>query len=78
MRPPQGIQFDIEHNDFWAEEWGPRPVSLEHAQEEAKRQLAEVPTLIPVRSQHYLPATPLVTGNPIFLVRQTDITYAGL
>src|SRR4051794_40802585 len=27
-RPSRGILFDVEHNDFWSNEWGPRPVDL--------------------------------------------------
>ena len=29
--PRQGVIFDIEHNGFWLEEWGPRPRSLAEA-----------------------------------------------
>lgn len=75
--PLQGILFDIEHNDFWAEEWGPRPATLEESLAEAQRRFVEAPTLIPVRSHHYLPTTPCNQGNPVLFVRQTDVTYAA-
>ena len=29
--PRRGVLFDVEHNGFWLDEWGPRPGSLEEA-----------------------------------------------
>lgn len=76
-RPWDGISFDIEHNDFWTDKWGPKPATLEDAIAEGKRRFAEVPFLIPVRSHHYLPASPSLESNPVFRVRQTDVTVSG-
>jgi hypothetical protein len=76
-RPARGILFDVEHNDFWPEVWGPRLANLADALAEAGRRLHQTPRLVPVRSHHFLPATPSAEGNPVFSVRQTDITCVG-
>ena len=70
--PTRGILFDVEHNDYWPTGWGPRPPELPVALAEAGRQLANAPRLVPVRSHHYLPATP-AAGNPVLAVRQSGI-----
>jgi hypothetical protein len=75
--PYEGICFDIEHNDFWLEEWGVRPSSLSDAIQYAKKALEEAPTLIPVFGHRYMPDSPCKAGNPIFSVHQTDIIYYG-
>lgn len=75
--PWDGIVFDIEHNDFWPEAWGSKPRRFEEAVEEAKRRFAGVPPLIPVRSHHYLPALPSNNSNPLFSIRQTDISVVS-
>jgi hypothetical protein len=76
-RPARGILFDVEHNDFWHEVWGPRPADLSDALTEAKRRLAEAPPLLPFRSHDFLLAEPSAEGNPVFSVRQTDISCVG-
>jgi hypothetical protein len=76
-RPAQGILFDVEHNDFWPEGWGPRPAGTADALAKAGRRLRQAPPLIPVRSHHFLPARPPAEGNPIFSVRQSDVTRVG-
>jgi Protein of unknown function (DUF2716) len=73
-RPTRGVLFDVEHNDFWADEWGPRPDGISDAVAKAEKCLAAAPRLIPLRSYHFLPALPWAEGNPVFSVRQTDIT----
>ena len=72
-RPSRGVLFDVEHNDFWSGEWGPRPAELADALAEAGRRLDAMPSLIPVRSHHFLPSDPSAEGNPVLSVRQTDI-----
>lgn len=76
-RPSRGILFDVEHNDFWSTNWGSRPLELADALVEAKRQLETVPSLIPIRSNHYLPSIPSAEGNPVLSVRQSDIQFVG-
>lgn len=75
--PTEGICFDIENNSFWWDKWGERPEVLQEAFAVAKQKIAAAPRLIPVYSHRYLPATPHLTGNPVFSVYQTDIIYYG-
>jgi hypothetical protein len=75
--PRQGILFDIEHNAFWLEEWGPRPVSLDDALKVASGLIAAAPRLIPVSGHRMMPDEPHLLGNPVFSVHQTDIIYYG-
>jgi hypothetical protein len=75
--PFEGIAFDIENNVFWLDEWGARPDKLEEALAIAQRAVADAPRLIPIYSHRYLPGEPLLAGNPILSVYQTDIIYYG-
>jgi hypothetical protein len=75
--PFEGMCFDIEHNVFWMEEWGPRPASIAEACAIARTKLNEAPTLIPIYSHRYMPDSPQTAGNPIYSVYQTDIIYYG-
>jgi hypothetical protein len=75
--PYEGICFDIEHNGFWQDAWGPRPESLKAAFAIAKQAVAQAPTLIPILGHRYLPDRPHEADNPIFSIYQTDIIYYG-
>ena len=75
--PAEGICFDIEHNGFWHPTWGERPDTLALAFAQAREYIALAPRLIPIYSHRYLPADPLLPGNPVFSVYQTDIIYYG-
>jgi hypothetical protein len=75
--PRQGILFDVAHSGYWREEWGPRPASDDEALAAATEQLTHVPILIPIHGHSYLPAEPLIEGNPIFSVYQTDVIQRG-
>jgi hypothetical protein len=75
--PCEGLCFDLEHNRFWLEEWGPRPAELEAAMEVVKRAVRAAPRLIPIYGHRYLPERPAEAGNPVFSVYQTDIIYYG-
>jgi hypothetical protein len=75
--PFDGIAFDIENCGFWLEEWGNRPANLADAIQIAKEHVRTAPTLIPLCSHRYLPASPLLAGNPVFSVYQTDIIVYG-
>ena len=75
--PRQGILFDIEHNQFWLEEWGPRPPSLDEACRIASELVAAAPKLIPIYGHRMMPDEPHLPGNPVFSVHQTDIIYYG-
>lgn len=75
--PSEGICFDIEHNGFWWEGWGPSPPSLAEACAVARHALASAPRLIPICGHRYMPDRPAESGNPVFSVYQTDIIYYG-
>lgn len=75
--PLTGILFDIQNDDFWHPEWGPRPESLEEAFAVAERRVEEAPKLVPVLAHRYIPERPREAGNPVFSVYQTDIIYYG-
>jgi hypothetical protein len=77
--PSEGIAFDIEHNIFWLDAWGPKPDGLQGAIEIARHHVMAAPTLIPVYSHRYLPAEPVLAGNPVFSVHEfgSHDWYAG-
>ena len=75
--PVEGICFDVEHNSFRVEEWGPRPTDIEDAKATARAQVARAPKLIPLYSHRYVPSEPPREGNPVLSVHQTDIIYYG-
>lgn len=75
--PLEGIHFDIEHNGFWLEEWGPRPPSLAEAKRVAQGLVSDAPCLIPIYIHRMMPDEPQLAGNPVFSVHQTDIIHYG-
>ena len=75
--PYEGICFDIEHNSFWLELWGPKPTALADAFSIARAAIDAAPRLIPICGHRYLPDRPCESGNPVFSVYQTDIIHYG-
>ena len=75
--PREGVLFDIEHNDFWLDEWGCQPDSLEEALCTGSNLIAAAPKLIPIYSHRMMPDEPHLPGNPVFSVHQTDIIRYG-
>lgn len=75
--PYEGMCFDIEVNNFWLREWGPRPVNKAEAFAIARQAIERAPTLIPIFGHRFIPDRPAERGNPIFSVVQTDIIYYG-
>ena len=75
--PYEGMCFDIEHNAFWPQKWGPRPVDLTECFTVAKQRLDTAPNLIPIFGHRYLPDRPGIEGNPVLSVHQTDIIHYG-
>ncbi len=75
--PRRGVLFDVEHNGFWLELWGPRPASVGEALSRAKELLSAAPRLIPIYSHRMMPDEPHLPGNPVFSIHQTDIIYYG-
>ncbi len=75
--PKRGVLFDVEHAEFWLEDWGVRPDSMARAKEVAAKFIDAAPQLIPVFAHRMLPSEPHLEGNPVFSVHQTDIIYYG-
>jgi hypothetical protein len=76
-QPACGICFDVEHDSFWLETWGPRPANLDDALALARRQISAAPTLIPIFGHRFIPDEPADAGNPVFSVHQSDAIYYG-
>ena len=77
-RVADGICFDIEHNNFWMEEWGTKPPSLADAFAAARGHIKLAPRLVPIFVHRYIPSEPNEIGNPVFSIVQTDIIYYGM
>ncbi len=75
--PLEGVLFDVEHNDFWLPEWGPRPETLDEALRHAGELVAAAPRLIPIYMHRMIAGEPCREGNPVFSVHQTDIIHYG-
>ncbi|WP_424244235.1 hypothetical protein Dip510_001436 [Elusimicrobium posterum] len=75
--PLEGLLFDVEHNDFWLEEFGERPINLASKKATLISYFQKVPKLIPLYSHRYLPANPFEIDNPIFSIYQADIIIYG-
>jgi len=75
--PADSMFFDVEHDQFWLPAWGPKP-TLEAARDIVDAAVRAAPFLIPVFGHRYLPATPCLSGNPVFSVYQTDIIRYGV
>lgn len=76
-QPRQGILFDIQYNEFWLPDWGPKPPDLDRAFCVANELIAKAPKLIPIFSHRMMPDEPHEVGNPVFSVHQTDIIHYG-
>lgn len=76
-RIPEGICFDVEHNDVWTPEWGPRPETLAAAVAIVRELLAQAPRLIPLLQHRCIPDRPPTAGNPVYSIVQTDIIVYG-
>ena len=75
--PLEGMCFDIEHNAFWMNDWGPRPASPEDAFAIARQKVEAAPILIPICGHRYIPDRPHLAFNPVYSVYQTDIIFYG-
>jgi hypothetical protein len=74
--PIAGVLFDVEENDFWWPQWGPRPTHKAAAVATARRELERVPRLVPVYGHRYAPALP-EPDLPVLSVVQTDVIVYG-
>ncbi len=75
--PQRGVLFDVEHNGFWLEVWGPRPGPLDETLRVAGELVAADPRLIPVFGHRMMPDEPHLVGNPVLSIHQTDIIHYG-
>ena len=75
--PLEGMLFDIEHNAFWVDSWGEKPVDFESQAEIAKRNYYTYPKLIPIYGHRFIPSEPNEAGNPVFSIVEMDIIYYG-
>ncbi|HEY2588371.1 MAG TPA: SMI1/KNR4 family protein [Tepidisphaeraceae bacterium] len=75
--PRRGVVFDIEHNGFWLDEWGPHPASIVDAVRRGEELVSAAPRLIPIYGHRMMPDEPNLPGNPVFSVHQTDIIHYG-
>ncbi|KAL4577545.1 hypothetical protein LXL04_013654 [Taraxacum kok-saghyz] len=71
--PILGICKEVYRQKFWHSGWGNRPEKDDSAVELAKKFLKNVPVLVPVYRNCYIPAIPCVAGNPIFYVNGLDV-----
>lgn len=72
----EGILFHIRQQD-WIKSWGKRPNDDDEAFQVARQYFFSAPIMIPVFGHRFVPAEPLLAGNPIFSVRGTDIIIYG-
>ncbi|WP_315093126.1 hypothetical protein [uncultured Cellulomonas sp.] len=73
--PVDSVVADVLAGDFWPASWGPRPADDLEAQ--ARRQLEQVPTMVPVYSHRYLPSGTAAPGVPVFSIYGTDVIHYG-
>ena len=72
--PVDGILFAVEWREFWGADWGVRPARMKDALRSANYHLAQAPRLVPLHSNHYLPAGRGSSGHPVLSVYQADVT----
>ncbi|XP_031482327.1 uncharacterized protein LOC116252302 [Nymphaea colorata] len=75
--PMSGIVYGVAKGWFWHDAWGPRPDGAEEAIARAKERLREAPVLVPIYSHCYIPSSPVISGNPVFLIHDAHFYYAG-
>ena len=73
-----GLSFDVEHNQLWLDDWGPRPESEAERAALVRERVAAAPALIPLFGHRLLLGEPCAIGNPVLSVHQSDmIVYGG-
>ncbi len=75
--PLEGILFDVDHNEIWPAEWGPKPTIKDERARIVREIVQDAPRLIPIYGHRYIPDEPSEAGNPVFSVHQTDIVHYG-
>lgn len=77
-----GFVFDIEHNDVWSIDWGPKPATLAGQINVMREQLDAAPALFPIYGNHVVPLTAAEgqansDGNPILLIDGSSVAVLG-
>jgi len=75
--PLRGLWFDVQRNNLWWPEWGPKPADEAKQYQLLKEIIEAAPMLIPLFGHRYLPEEPYETGNPVFSVYQADTIHYG-
>lgn len=77
-RPLRQLEAAVGAGAFWWDSWRPRPSDDVDAVLVAHGQLLNVPRLVPLFENRYLPAVPAAAGNPVFSWYFADvIVYAS-
>lgn len=77
-----GVLFDVEENDVWNADWGPRPADADGRKEVVASLIQHAPPLFPLYGHRAIPLTPATNrdeamGNPVLSVVQTDVIVYG-
>ena len=75
--PVDGVVADVLEHDFWPARWGARPEAPAEREAVARRRLAQVPGLVPLFAQCYLPAGDRRPGAPVLTVDRTIVSVVG-
>ena len=76
--PLRQLEAAVGAGAFWWDSWGPRPSDDVDAVLVAHEQLLNVPRIVPLFENRYLPAVPAAAGNPVFSWYFADvIVYAS-
>lgn len=76
--PLQGLIFDLQSNNFWCDEFGKKPESIEDARNMLIEHYKRAPQMIPIYGHRYMPFLPNETNIPVFSIVQSDIIYYGI
>jgi len=77
-----GFVFDVEHNDVWFPEWGPKPSTVVAQIDVVRGQLGAAPAVFPIYGTHVVPLTagldqPNSDGNPVWLIEGSSVRLLG-
>ena len=75
--PKESVLDSFESGYLWLDSWGDRPSERAESLGIARPAVRRAPTLIPVYSHRYLPAEPILPGNPVFSVYGADTIVYG-
>ena len=74
-----GFTVDVEHNNLWNVDWGPKPATLAEQVRVVADQLEAAPALFPIYGNHAVPLTAAEgvansDGNPIMVIDGSEVT----